>query len=136
MRKPLAPASHPPTPPPHPAPQLTWFTQPYVQRLRVERRSGTVEAETLTLLARPRTDRFHLGECAEADSVHPLSSFRARGRLYYVDANNFPDRALLAQLVPQAAADAAVVDAGVEAQQAAQRQQQQRQQQQRQVPPQ
>lgn len=121
-------------------PQLTWFTQPYVQRLRYDPATDTVEATTLSLLAQPRTDRFHLNEvsksaCAhllgcfteahvqhqagrpvltatvagcwsanepcrpsqvtEADSVHPLTSFAARGRKYYVDAQNFPNQELL-----------------------------------------
>lgn len=42
--------------------QLTWFTQPYVQRLRYDPTTETVEATTLTLFAQPRTDRFHLNE--------------------------------------------------------------------------
>ena len=84
--------------------QLTWFTQPYVQRLRYERGSDTVEVTTLSLLAQPRTDRFHVSEAGEADSVHPLTSFQARGRRYYLDAEHFPDKALMARLVPQAAA--------------------------------
>lgn len=52
---------HPAPPPPAPS-QLTWFVQPYVQRLRYEPGTGTVEATTLTLLAQPRVDRFHLSE--------------------------------------------------------------------------
>lgn len=120
--------------------QLTWFTQPYVQRLRYDPTTEMVEATTLTLFAQPRTDRFHLNEvgrtwdmlvsrparnsscvpwgcsavlfsldmrlvtepslrCSsqvtEADSVHPLTSFAARGRKYYVDAQNFPNKDLL-----------------------------------------
>ena len=31
----------------------------------------------------------------EAPGVHPLTSFEARGRRYYVDADNFPHKALL-----------------------------------------
>ena len=80
-------APPPPLPlPSPPQPQLTWFTQPYVTRLRYERGTGSVEASTLTLLGRPRTDRFQLGEVQEAASMHPLTSFQARGRRYYVDA--------------------------------------------------
>lgn len=43
-------------------------------------------------------DAFARGPClqvTEADSVHPLTSFAARGRKYYVDAQNFPNKELL-----------------------------------------
>ncbi|PRW59509.1 transmembrane mitochondrial [Chlorella sorokiniana] len=113
---------------------LTWFTQPYVQRLRYDPTTDMVETTTLTLLARPRTDRFHLNEVTEADSVHPLTSFAARGRKYYVDAQNFPNKELLVKLVPQAAAAHAVEAANAEQQQ--QQQQQQSSEQQQQAPPQ
>ncbi|KAI7840187.1 hypothetical protein COHA_005970 [Chlorella ohadii] len=120
-------------------PQLTWFTQPYVQRLRYDPATDTVEATTLSLLAQPRTDRFHLNEVTEADSVHPLTSFAARGRKYYVDAQNFPNQELLVRgavkLVPQAAAAHAVEAANAEQQQQ-QQQQQQSSEQQQQAPPQ
>ncbi len=56
--------------------QLSWFTQPYVQQLRYARGSDTLEATTLTLLARPRVDRFHIAEVCEVEGVHPLSSFQ------------------------------------------------------------
>ncbi|EFN54418.1 hypothetical protein CHLNCDRAFT_135778 [Chlorella variabilis] len=102
---------------------LTWFTQPYVTRLRYERGTGSVEASTLTLLGRPRTDRFQLGEVQEAASMHPLTSFQARGRRYYVDAEHFGDKALLARLQPAAAA--AHVTEAAEAAQAAQHRPQQ-----------
>lgn len=75
----LAPPRAPP-PPPRPFRQLSWFTQPYVQQLRYERGSDTLEATTLTLLARPRTDRFHIAEVGEVQGVHPLSSFQVRRR--------------------------------------------------------
>ena len=82
-------------PMPPPPVQLTWFTQPYVQRLRYDAATDSVEATTLSLVATPRVDRFHVGEAREADSVHPLASFQARGRRYYLDAANFGDKALL-----------------------------------------
>ncbi|KAL4423110.1 hypothetical protein ABPG77_004793 [Micractinium sp. CCAP 211/92] len=102
---------------------LSWFTQPYVQQLRYERGSDTLEATTLTLLARPRVDRFHIAEVGEVEGVHPLSSFQARGRRYYVDAEHFPDKALLARLMPQAAA-AHVMEAANEQMQQQRRQHQ------------
>ena len=123
---------------PLPPVQLTWFTQPYITRLRYERPTDTLEATTLTLLSKPRTDRFHLADVRPADTVHPLTSFAARGRLYYLDADNFSDKQLLARLVPQAAAAHAMEAAGQHVQQlqqhagqqqpAAQQQQQQQQQ--------
>ena len=85
---------------PLPPVQLTWFTQPYITRLRYERPTDTLEATTLTLLSKPRTDRFHLADVRPADTVHPLTSFAARGRLSYLDADNFSDMQLLARLVP------------------------------------
>jgi hypothetical protein len=74
--------------------QLTWFTQPYITRLRYEPATETVEATTLSLLARPRTDTFHLAEVEEVASVHPLSSFQAHGRRYYLDAGEYRRSAL------------------------------------------
>jgi hypothetical protein len=69
-----------------PSLQLTWFTQPYITRLRYTPSTDTLEATTLSLWAQPRTDRFHVAEVAEAASVHPLTTFQARGRRYYIDA--------------------------------------------------
>ncbi|KAL4458309.1 hypothetical protein ABPG75_013174 [Micractinium tetrahymenae] len=113
---------------------LSWFTQPYIQQLRYERDTDTLEATTLTLFARPRIDRFHIGEVGEVESVHPLSSFQARGRRYYIDAEHFPDKALLARLMPQAAAAHVMETANQQMQQqqqqAAREQAQQQQQQQ------
>ena len=74
--------------------------------------------------------------------MHPLSSFAARGRIYYVDAEHFPNKALLARLLPQQAAASAMNAANAaqqqqqqqqQAAQQAQAQQQQRQQRQQQV---
>ena len=63
-----------------------------------------VEVTNLNLFARPTTQRYHVAEFHEADTIHPLTSFEARGHRYYVDAEHFPDKALLAKLMPQAAA--------------------------------
>ena len=85
-----------------------------------------MQATTLTLTARPRTDSFHVSEATAADTMHPLTSFAARGRLYYLDADHFPDKQLLAALVPDAvAATAATPAAATEAAVGQQPQQQQ-----------
>ena len=89
------------------------------------------QVTTLSVLGRPHTTTFHLAESRAADSIHPLTSFEARGRHYYVDADYFENKGLLARLAPVAAAAHAVE--GAEAHLAAsEAQRQQREEQQRQ----
>ena len=80
----------------------------------------------LNLLGQPRTTTFHLDEARAVDSIHPLTSFEARGRQFYVDADHFEDKTLLARLAPEAAAAHAVE--GAEAQLAASEAERRRQQ--------
>lgn len=51
------------------------------------------------------------------------------GKIYYLDADNFPDKALLARLAPQQAAEQAVSEADEQREQLAEGAQQQQQQQ-------
>ena len=81
-----------------------WFTSPYVQMLRYHPAQQEVEVTNLNLFAKPQTVRFRLGEAREADTIHPLASFEVHGRRYFVDADTFPDKALLAKIMPQATA--------------------------------
>lgn len=46
--------------------QLSWFTSPYVLRLSHDPATDTMEATTLTLLARPRTEKFNVAEVGSA----------------------------------------------------------------------
>lgn len=95
---------------------MHWFTHPYVQRLVYHPQTDEVEVTNLSLFAKPTTRRFHLAEAREADTVHPLTSFEVQGEYYYIDAEHFPYKALLARLVPQAAAAAATEGAEAEIQ--------------------
>ncbi|KAL6778155.1 hypothetical protein ACKKBG_A17135 [Auxenochlorella protothecoides x Auxenochlorella symbiontica] len=86
---------------------LHWFVSPYVQRLEVDRRTGGVRAETLTLWGTDRCHAFHLSDVSAVSGVHPLTSFQALGKTFYVDPSHFGDKELLARLAPEAAAVAA-----------------------------
>lgn len=78
---------------------MHWFSSPYTHRLEYEPTTDTVEVEVLNLLARPVRLRFRPQEAQPVESVHPLASFKANGRLLYLDTDNFPDKELLRRLV-------------------------------------
>ncbi|GAB4822182.1 hypothetical protein N2152v2_009228 [Parachlorella kessleri] len=84
-----------------------------IQHLTYQPKTQAVEVITLNLIAKPRKYRFHLAEVQPADTVHPLSSFMVNGKVFYLDADNFGDKQLLAKLAPQQAA-AHVVEAAEE----------------------
>ncbi|BDA40457.1 Uncharacterized protein C1834.10c [Coccomyxa sp. Obi] len=79
---------------------LHWFTSPYVRRLVYDRKSETLEIETLSVFARPQITRTHLSEIAYPDTIRPQVTFAVKRKFFYLDADRFPDKALLAALTP------------------------------------
>jgi hypothetical protein len=75
---------------------LSWFASPYVLRLALGS-GGTAEITTLTLLARPETRTIRLSEMKEPQTLRPLATFAAQGRIFFVDGN-VADTELLARL--------------------------------------
>jgi hypothetical protein len=55
---------------------LHWFTSPYVRRLVYDRRSETLDLETLSVLARLLHTRAHLSEVTYPDTMRPQVTFK------------------------------------------------------------
>ena len=86
---------------------LYWFTYPYVHELEYfEKRDGQryLKIKQLSFLAREKQEILPLQdiEAGEINSMHPLSTFMARGRVYYIDRDYFGDKELLKLLDPSA----------------------------------
>jgi len=84
---------------------LYWFTYPYVHELEYfEGKDGQryLKIKQLNFLARERQETIPLQdiEAGEINSMHPLSTFMARGRVYYIDRDYFGDKELLKLLDP------------------------------------
>ncbi|KDD73173.1 hypothetical protein H632_c2460p0 [Helicosporidium sp. ATCC 50920] len=80
---------------------LYWFTKPYVLRLEHARGSPSALVTTATLLGTPRSQTIRVADIRPVDSVHPLSSFQAGGRVFYVDPNAVRDPEMLALFAPR-----------------------------------
>ena len=82
---------------PSPAPGLlSWFASPYVLRLELGD-DNTATVTTLTLLARPQTATILRSEMREPQTLRPLATFAAQGRIFFIDGN-VANAALLARL--------------------------------------
>ena len=80
---------------------LHWFTHAYAHRVEYDPGTDVMTVETLNVLARPVQLRFQVGDVEPADGIHPLSNFKIPGgKMLYVDQDNFPDKQLLARLIP------------------------------------
>ncbi|KAK9823167.1 hypothetical protein WJX72_000778 [[Myrmecia] bisecta] len=79
---------------------LHWFTSPYIHRLTYHKSSGLVEVDSLTFLAQHVKDSFHISELEYPDTLRPQVTFKAKNKLFYVDADNFADKELLTRLTP------------------------------------
>ncbi|EIE26861.1 hypothetical protein COCSUDRAFT_59369 [Coccomyxa subellipsoidea C-169] len=79
---------------------LHWFTSPYVRQLVFDKKSNTMEIETLSVFARPQITRAHLAEISYPDTIRPQVTFAVNGKFFYLDDNTFPDKELLAALTP------------------------------------
>lgn len=55
---------------------LHWFVSPYVQRLEVDKKTGAVTADVLTILGTPKRCTFHIADAEPVDGFHPLTSFQ------------------------------------------------------------
>lgn len=76
--------------------------KPYVLRmwLAPEAADTRVTVETLTLLALPTRSTFLLSDVAKPEpSMHPMLSFQARGRNYFIHPECFEDDELLKKLL-------------------------------------
>lgn len=78
---------------------MHWFTSPYAHKLEYNPADDSVEVVCLNLFAKPVKYRFHIAEVRQVDSVHPLSSFSAQGKMFYVDQDNFSNKRLLNRLI-------------------------------------
>lgn len=63
-------------------------------------KENTIDINVLDLLGRSRTRHIHIADVAEAQSVHPLSSFAVNGKVFYLDRDHFKDKTLLEILAP------------------------------------
>ncbi|KAF6260631.1 hypothetical protein COO60DRAFT_1625661 [Scenedesmus sp. NREL 46B-D3] len=81
---------------------LHWFTKPYVHQLLYNEQADTVRAQYLTLFGGRRWQEFAVSSAAEPTGYHPLASFKAQGRVFYIDRANFQDKALMQRLMPWA----------------------------------
>ncbi len=54
---------------------LHWFTSPYVRQLVFDKKSNTMEIETLSVFARPQITRAHLAEISYPDTIRPQVTF-------------------------------------------------------------
>ena len=79
---------------------LHWFTHPYVHKLVHNPKESTIDIGILDVLGRSRTKHIRIADVAEAESVHPLSSFAADGNVFYLDKDHFLDKNLLEKLIP------------------------------------
>ncbi len=75
---------------------LSWFASPYVLRLELGD-DDTATVTTLTLLARPQTSSIRRSEMREPQTLRPLATFAAQGRIFFIDGN-VANAALLARL--------------------------------------
>lgn len=95
---------------------LHWFTSPYVLKLVHVPGSDVVSLETKTILGGTVTTTVRMPhDIKPADTIQPLSTFKvrawtqvmqptvaqAKGRVFYLDADNFADKALLQRLTPE-----------------------------------
>lgn len=55
---------------------LHWFVTPYVQRMEVNRATGDVTAEVLTLFGGSRQRTFNLADAQPTEGYNPLTTFQ------------------------------------------------------------
>jgi len=84
---------------------LHWFTSPYVHLLVHNPTDNSIDVKTLDVLGRSQWRHISLEDVQEAESVHPLSSFAAGRKIYYVDTDRFMDKQLLTRLAPSTSSD-------------------------------
>jgi hypothetical protein len=65
---------------------LSFFSSPYVLRLALAA-DGACTVTTLNLLAKPTTVVLHVSEFREPQTVRPLATFTARGKVFFLDGH-------------------------------------------------
>lgn len=80
---------------------LHWFTHPYVHKLSVGG-DQELKIETLNFFAKPVLDVVRLDsvEGGAENSMHPLSTFMANKKVFYIDKDFFADKDVLDILDP------------------------------------
>ncbi|KAJ3682813.1 hypothetical protein LUZ60_013040 [Juncus effusus] len=79
---------------------LQWFVSPYIHKLRWRPGSDSFEAEMMSWLATPLKKTVKFADIRKAETSRPYVSFRAGGDFYFVDAEHFSNKAVLARLTP------------------------------------
>lgn len=80
---------------------LHWFVSPYIHKLRWRPGSDSFEAEVMTWLATPLKRTVKFADVRPPETNRPFVTFKAEGNFYFVDADHFSNKALLARLTPQ-----------------------------------
>lgn len=80
---------------------LHWFVSPYIHKLRWRPGSDSFEAEMITWLATPLKRTVKFADVRPPETNRPFVTFRAEGNFYFVDAEHFSNKALLARLTPK-----------------------------------
>ncbi|KAL6909581.1 hypothetical protein ACP4OV_001862 [Aristida adscensionis] len=80
---------------------LHWFVSPYIHKLRWRPGSDSFEAEIMTWLATPTTRTIKFADVRPPETNRPFVTFKAEDNFYFVDADHFSNKALLARLTPK-----------------------------------
>ncbi|KAJ7287898.1 hypothetical protein O6H91_04G048000 [Diphasiastrum complanatum] len=79
---------------------LHWFAGPYVHRLTWEPGSEQFDVKMLSWMGTYFNRTISIADVEAPDTQRPLVTFAAKGRFYFVDRDNFPDKKLLQKLIP------------------------------------
>ncbi|KAK9833075.1 hypothetical protein WJX74_006371 [Apatococcus lobatus] len=79
---------------------MHWFTGPYVHQLTYDRSTQRFSAKTMSLLARPVHTSFSAQDVRYPQSLRPNVTFQVGNQFFALDVDNFPDRSVLAKLLP------------------------------------
>uniref|UniRef100_A0A0D9W1J0 Uncharacterized protein n=1 Tax=Leersia perrieri TaxID=77586 RepID=A0A0D9W1J0_9ORYZ len=80
---------------------LHWFVSPYIHKLRWRPGSDSFEAEMMSWMATPLRKTVKFADIRPPETNRPFVTFKAEGNFYFVDAEHFSNKALLARLTPQ-----------------------------------
>ncbi|CAN6302740.1 unnamed protein product [Urochloa humidicola] len=80
---------------------LHWFVSPYIHKLRWRPGSDSFEAEIMSWLATPLKRTIKFADVRPPETNRPFVTFKAEGNFYFVDADHFSNKALLARLTPK-----------------------------------
>ncbi|RLN43280.1 hypothetical protein C2845_PM01G49190 [Panicum miliaceum] len=80
---------------------LHWFVSPYIHKLRWRPGSDSFEAEVMSWLATPLKRTIKFADVRPPETNRPFVTFKAEGNFYFVDAEHFSNKALLARLTPR-----------------------------------